>query len=483
VQKHGSNNLLQANSGRGAILGRFFVYNKSMSKGESHQQLVEHIHEQEHALQEAARKQRSVEHELKQQRELAARRLSQLKTIQTLSLGIFSRLDVEQIYQLTCQTVVHQLLWDSAFIVNLTEMGAEILASYQATQKQLDHLHGYLASSQAFLSAYTQRIAISTLDSKDTTSLSISSLFQTDEVIALPILFGDQLYGYIVACSHTHRGEKRTEDSIDFLAILASQIGHAVQNSTNFTSLEEQNNKLRELDELKDSFISITSHQLRTPLSIMKWTLAILQNDKEIMKLKEPAHMIDQAYVSNERLIHVVNDLLNVSRIREGKLPYLPQLTDLRLLLEELATSAETLMNDRKVSLKMDLPKTSKPVQLDTILFKEAIQNLLDNAIYYNRPEGSLKITLREEDGSAIITITNTGPGISKEDQPRIFNQFFRGTGAASQEPNGSGLGLYLSRVIIRQHGGEIIYRSTPGDETVFMVILPLAKAEKEKEE
>lgn len=172
-----------------------------------------------------------MEHELTQQRELAAKRLMQLKTIQALSLGIFGHIVTEHIYQLACQTIVHQLLWDTAFVVSFQNEEAQVVASYQATQKQLDHLHAFLASSKPLQAAYHERVPVSTFESNNTTALSLTSLFQTDHVSAVPIIFGEELYGYLVACSHTHRGEHHGSEDREFLSVLASQVGYAVQQS------------------------------------------------------------------------------------------------------------------------------------------------------------------------------------------------------------------------------------------------------------
>src|ERR1044072_4057853 len=180
-----------------------------MAEEKDYDALITHIQEHEHTAQQAGQRQRSLEHELEQQRKLAAKRLLQLKTMQTLSLGIFSTLQAEEIYHLTCQTVVHQLLWDSAFVIDFQDQQGMVLGSYQATQKQLQHVGEYLGQNKYFREAYAQRIALSTYTTRDTAALALCSLFQTDEVVAMPIQFGEQMYGYLVACSHTNRAERR----------------------------------------------------------------------------------------------------------------------------------------------------------------------------------------------------------------------------------------------------------------------------------
>lgn len=445
---------------------------------QSYEQLVEHIATLEHEKQGLEQQLRTIEHDTANQRKLSAKRLLQLKTLQTLSLGMFSTLQPKDIYDLTCQTVVHQLQWDAAFIVHFSANRGVITAAYQATQKQLDNLRDYLGDSVQFKEAYAQRVALSTYDSSDTSSLALRALFQTDEVVAMPIQFGDQLDGYLVACHHSQRIQARSHEDLDFLAVLASEIAHAVQNSHNFTSLEEQNKKLRELDELKDSFISITSHQLRTPLSIVKWILSILQSDKVLEPHPEQRKLIDQAYVSNERLIHVVNDLLNVSRIHEGRLPYTPQLTDVKIILRDLCTASQKMAESREVTIEPSIDDPTPLLQLDAILFKEGVQNLIDNAIDYNIPQGYVRVGLSHSEKEVSITIANSGSGISEEEMKKIFQQFYRSPDGMKQQPNGNGLGLFLTKTIIEQHGGTLACESILNKETVFTITLPVEAKE-----
>jgi len=459
----------------GAV-GHFLLMYNNYMKTANYDALIAQISAQEHAAQEAARELRTAAHDAREQRKVAAKAQVQVKTLQTVSLGIASGLGLTDIYALTCQTMVHQLLWDAAFVIAFTGDRAHILASYQATTKQLTHIQEYLPDTAAFLSAYSQRHPFSTYQATDQAALTLRALFQTDEIVGVPIHSGDQLYGYLIACAHTER-TKRTALDTDFLPLLAEQLAHAAQNMGNMASLEEQNAKLRELDELKNSFISITSHQLRTPLSIIKWILSLLQNDKMITPLVEQKKLVDQAYVSNERLIHVVNDLLNVSRIQEGKLPYSPQLTDLRVVVEELVGEAKKIGESRNIRFEIDLDHPTPLLLADTLLLKEAVQNILDNAIDYNEDNGWVKVALQGKKDEVVLAVSNSGPGIPAEEQQKIFSQFYRSPEGMKMQPNGNGLGLYLTQAIAKRHGGNITCESKK-DQTTFTLTLPLTPPE-----
>jgi signal transduction histidine kinase len=286
--------------------------------------------------------------------------------------------------------------------------------------------------------------------------------------------FGDHLYGYLIVCAHTQKALKRTQEDLDFLSTLASQVAHAVQFSNSFKDLEDQNTQLRHLDELKDSFITITSHQLRTPLSIVKWILSILQSDKELAHMPEQNHLINQAYSSNERLIHVVNELLNVSRVQDGKLPCSPQLIDVVPLLRDLANSATKMGADHHISVTAEIEPGLPLLCLDPLLTKQLFQDLMDNALDYNQDNGWIHLSAKREAGKLVIVFVNSGMGIGEEDSRKVFDQFFRGPEAMRQQPNGNGLGLYLARAIVDSHQGKIDFKSSPGESTTFTISLPI---------
>jgi len=445
-----------------------------VSEVPQYEALVRHIQELETQLADAERVARRHQHEAEDHQVLAAQRLIQLKTVQTLNLAVFSGLEEVEIYQMACQSVVHQIGWDVAFVITMSGGRGNVLASYHATEKQLSHLKDYLHQNAVITEAYSHRTALITHRAEDKQSLVLRSLFQVEEVAAVPILFGERCFGYLVA-GETSEVKTHSHEDIDFLAGLATQLAYAVQQNVSFSNLEAQNKKLRQLDELKDSFISITSHQLRTPLSIIKWVLSILQTDKELQPHTEQLKMIAQAYETNERLIHVVNDLLNVSRIQEGKLPHNPQPADLKVFIQELCDNAKPLFSSKNIRLEMNIPDNLPSLDLDPILFKEAIQNLLDNAMDYNDPENSwVEITAKQEGASVLLAVRNAGKPIPMEDQSKIFEQFYRSPQAVTIHPNGNGLGLYLAEAIIAEHGGTLVLTSSTPEATVFTVTLPV---------
>lgn len=402
----------------------------------------------------------------------AGRLKQELKALQSFSVAMLGGIKEQAVYTLLAQTAVQQLHWDAALVIEIRR-AVEVKASFHLTERQRSTLAQELGRIPKFLEKYAHHDYLSTIGKDDPVALALRTVFHTDEVVGVPLLFGDQLFGYLLVCAHTVKNHKRTGEDAAFLKQLASVACQAVESSRHLADLEQQVERLRKLDELKDSFISITSHQLRTPLSIVKWILSILDGDPKLKELPEQHTLVAQAYVSNERLIHVVNDLLNVSRIQDGKLPYSPQLSDIRVMLRDLVSGMQKLLDDKKVSLIARIDAGVPPLQLDPLLFKEAIQNLLDNALDYNQEGGTIRLELANREHDVTVAITNTGMGIKEDELDTIFNQFYRSKEAMKTHPNGNGLGLFLSRAIVRQHGGEVTCVSEPGKETTFTVTIP----------
>jgi signal transduction histidine kinase len=444
----------------------------------SHSELVAHISQLESQLADARSAQKRSEHEADQQRHAAGRRLTLLKTLHSLNMAVFANLSEVEIYRLSCETIVRQLGWTSAYVVTFTAGKGMIRASAGSNQQRLDFLRDHFSDNPVITNAYLRRAVISTANTSDPESLALRVLFGCEDGVAVPMQFGETCIGYVVATSAQPVHSQSHED-VDFLMSIASLLTHAVQQSANYLDLEAQNKKLKQLDELKDSFISITSHQLRTPLSIIKWIMSILQTDKVLEEHPEQLQLVGQAYETNERLIHVVNDLLNVSRIQEGKLPYNPQLADLVATIHEQQKNAQRLFDAKKITLELAIPEHLPPVMLDSILFKEAFQGLLDNAMDYNLDEsGWVRLQAEQTSDQIVITIANPGPGIEPEESERIFEQFYRSPRAVGMHPNGNGLGLYLARAIINEHGGSLHFSSESADTgtkiTTFVITLPI---------
>src|SRR3989344_2571259 len=211
---------------------------------------------------------------------------------------------------------------------------------------------------------------------------------------------------------------------------------------------------------LKSEFVSIAAHQLRTPLSALKWTIRLLLDGDAGELTASQQEFLGKGYIINERMIKLVNDLLNAARIEEGRFGYDFSEVDLKALLGSIAESFASLAEARKVSLKFEkLPETLPKIYADPEKLNLALSNLLDNAIKYTSAGGSVTLRLKRKGDWAEISVAETGVGIPETDKRRVFSKFFRASNVIRMETSGTGLGLFIAQNIIRRHGGAIKFR------------------------
>jgi PAS domain S-box-containing protein len=229
------------------------------------------------------------------------------------------------------------------------------------------------------------------------------------------------------------------------------------------------------IERMKTEFVSISAHQLRTPLSAIKWTLKMFLDGDLGELTKEQREFLEKTYKSNERMINLINDLLNVARIEEGRYLYRPVLADIVPICQSVIDSCKEEIEKKKLKFRFEKPKGLPKARVDVEKISLAIQNLLENAIRYNREGGEIEITLEEKEGKIKFSIKDTGIGIPKDQQHRVFTKFFRAPNAMKMETEGSGLGLFITKNIIEAHGGEIWFESEEGKGTTFYFTLPVA--------
>jgi signal transduction histidine kinase len=234
----------------------------------------------------------------------------------------------------------------------------------------------------------------------------------------------------------------------------------------------------KEIDEAKSSFISIAAHQLRTPLSAIKWVfaLALSGNLGKLTEMQE--EMFKKGSKSNENMIHIVNDLLDVSRIEKGSYAYDLKKNDITTLINEIIETSKFTMKEKNLTFKINTPEIPIPqFTFDRERMKIALQNILDNATTYTPSDGEIKISTLQKNNSIIIKVEDNGIGISQEDLKKVFTKFFRSKKAVHIETDRTGLGLFIAKEIINAHNGEITLESEEGKGTTVTITLPTNKA------
>jgi len=227
------------------------------------------------------------------------------------------------------------------------------------------------------------------------------------------------------------------------------------------------------IEKLKTEFVSLAAHQLRTPLSAIKWSLRMIL-DGDLGRInKDQKEIMEKTYQSNERMITLVNDLLNVARIEEGKYAINPAFIDVVKICQSVIDSLADGFKKKGIEFKFIKP-SRKPIMIfvDEEKIRLVLQNVLDNALKYTAKPGKVFLSIKETPTSATVEVKDTGIGIAKNEQKMVFSKFFRASEAILAEPTGSGLGLYMAKNIIDSHGGKIGFKSQPGKGTTFYFII-----------
>lgn len=234
-------------------------------------------------------------------------------------------------------------------------------------------------------------------------------------------------------------------------------------------------------DKIKNEFISLASHQLRTPLSAIKWYSKMLANGDAGKLLPEQQEYADSIYTSTERMIALVNSLLNITRIESGRIMVVPEPTDLKKMVTEIIEEVKIRYVDKKQKINISIDESIPVINVDPHLIRQVYVNLLTNAAKYTPENGEITITLSKNEKDVISEVKDNGYGIPEADQDKIFGKFYRGQNMINGSNDGTGLGLYLVRAIIQLSQGKIWFKSQEGKGTSFWLTLPLAGSPSKK--
>lgn len=240
------------------------------------------------------------------------------------------------------------------------------------------------------------------------------------------------------------------------------------------------NEHLQSLETAKSKFVSVTTHQLRTPLSAIKWTLDLAAKGQLGPVTPDQQKFLGKALTSTERVISIVNDLLKIDLIDEKNEVYNFKPTNILKLVDDVVFEFANQTETKQIKLQVIKPKADLPIiELEANKIRMVLENLLDNAIKYTPKGGQVELKISDErlnsaEPTIIFSVSDSGIGIPPEETDKIFQKFFRAGNAIKAEPDGSGLGLFLARDMIEKHGGVIWFKTQAGQGTIFSFSLPL---------
>jgi signal transduction histidine kinase len=310
--------------------------------------------------------------------------------------------------------------------------------------------------------------------------------------IVLPLIQADILLGYLFL--GYQKGRSYVKRDVRALETISDELVIAIQNAFSIQEVKEinetlqqrireatkelrkTNSQLQRLDEAKDEFISMASHQLRTPLTSVKGYISMVLEGDAGKVAETQRQLLEEAFASSERMVHLINDFLNVSRLQTGKFMLEDRMSDLpKIVLQEVDSLKQTV-RAHALTLKYKKPSYFPMLRLDEAKIRQVIMNFIDNAIYYSHEGSTITVELAVEEGQAVLRVKDTGIGVPEPEQQHLFSKFFRATNARKQRPDGTGVGLFLAKKVIDAHGGTILFESAEGKGSTFGFRLPIKK-------
>jgi signal transduction histidine kinase len=276
--------------------------------------------------------------------------------------------------------------------------------------------------------------------------------------------------------------EELTRQNRDLVAILAEleekreqleQLNRRLEESNR--ELNQANAKLRELSELKEEFLALTTHDLRSPLTVISGVISFFTSGRLGELTPEQKNMVSMMERNTHNLIELVNDLLDASKLESGTMRLDLSSTDLCVLIDELREAMEPLAKEKEIRLEEEIPCDLPPLQADRAKLRRVLTNLVSNAIKFTPKGGQVRIRAGVEGGQIRISVIDTGVGIPPEDLARLFDKYEQARSRATRSEKGTGLGLYITRQLVELHGGRIEVQSEVGRGSNFSFTIPTA--------
>ncbi len=404
-------------------------------------------------------------------RSLERKRLSEIDTLYRINRALTRSLDLPTITSQVAEAVRN--------VLGVSGASAVTLNGHDPSQCGQD-VRDLLSDKDV-----AQRLAAGEIITSETTLSAPKAWAQTAAVrdyALVPGIAKDVLACVLVVTN----GDKPYEfhaSATRFLEALASQTAMAVENAALITELKHHNEeisaaneKLRELDALKSKFLSIATHELRTPLSVILGYNSMLAESLQDRLSEEEKNTLEESVSACKRLIRLVNSMLDINQIQAGKMQMNFGREDLRPIINGVISLFQHEARQKKIHLYVEMPSRLSRLDMDPERIQQVLINLVGNALKFTPAGGSIVVVVHErrENQSIEVTVQDSGIGIPPEDQDKIFDEFAQIRTRNHGRQEGSGLGLAIARRIVQAHEGSIKVVSAPGKGSAFTISLPV---------
>jgi signal transduction histidine kinase len=344
----------------------------------------------------------------------------------------------------------------------------------------------FIEQARAYLHDFKRKLYLTdTLEFEDTELKTMMQQVNIGVIARVGKNSGQEGLGYIIM-GYKKSGNIYNSQDINALEILSNELAIAIENALQYEEIQNfaktlqvkvddatkdlrvANEKLKKMDQTKDDFISMASHQLRTPLTSVKgYVSMVLEGDAGPINAQQKK-LLDQSFISSQRMVYLIADLLNVSRLKTGKFIIDAKPTNLADVVEgELAQLYETA-KARDLELTYKKPENFPVLMLDDTKIRQVIMNFADNAIYYTPAGGHIKVSVVDKGETIEFTVVDDGIGVPKSEEHHLFNKFYRAGNAKKARPDGTGLGLFMAKKVIIAQGGSVIFHTEQGKGSTF---------------
>lgn len=292
-------------------------------------------------------------------------------------------------------------------------------------------------------------------------------------VIGVPVFIGEQWWGFI-GFEDYYVTQKCSQLELNALKTVAVTFGAAIRRKRAEEALQQEKAKIEALAQAQSEFISMASHQLRSPLTSVRWYSERLLKKGQGLTT-EQIEMAEVVHKTAVQLAEIVDDLLNLSRIEHGSIALELVEADLNQLLTEVVTELQPQFEAKKLHLAVEQNEKWPVLWFDPKLVREVVINLLSNAIKYTPEQGKIGLAIyREGEAEVKVAVSDSGMGIPEVEKQKIFNRFYRSPQAVSAKIQGTGLGLSVAKLMVNKWGGEIGFTSIEGQGSTFYFTIPI---------